>query len=95
MSKLNEAEVFKKTVEKIASDVIRRETASCLRVYKAKVITAPSGSTCSVQITGDSSILSLPYSSKVANVSAGAVVWVAVLFNDLRNGIVWETANFR
>lgn len=95
MAKLEEAKEFRKAIESVAREVIAQETKDCLRVYKAKVTSAPSGGVCSVQLVGDTTTLTIPYSSKASSVSVGAVVWVAVLFNDMRNAIVWETADFR
>lgn len=95
MENLQQASALRAMLSDIVREVVREETRDCLRVYKAVVTSAPNGSVCSVRLVGDTTVLSLPYSSKVANVSAGSVVWVAVLFGNLRNGIVWETSNFR
>lgn len=88
-----------KEVRKAIAAVVREEvedlTRDCLRVRKAKVTAAPNGSVCKVQLVGDNTELSLPYSSKVSSVTVGSVVWVAVLGPSMRNAIVWETANFR
>lgn len=79
--------------------VVRDETAAmmrdCFRVRKAVVVTAPDGFVCSVRLVGDETVLSLPYSSAVSSVSAGDVVWVAILGSSMRNALVWETDDFR
>lgn len=95
MNKLNESQSIKKSLVKLIRQVVQDETKDCFRTYKATVTSAPNGSTCSVQLIGQDTTLTLPYSSKVASVSVGSVVWVGVIFNDFRNAIVWETHNFR
>ena len=95
MSLLSDA----KEVREAIAAVVREEADSlmrdCLRVRKAKVTTVPNGSACGITLVGDSTEIMLPYSSAVSSVSAGDVVWVAILGNSMRNAIVWETADFR
>jgi len=90
-----------KEVRAALAEVIRQEvnglTQDCFRVKKAIVQTAPNSTTgkCSVQLIGDDTVLSIPYSSEVSSVSAGAVVWVAYWGGSMRNAIVWQTADFK
>ena len=95
MNTLNKSQRIKQLLTDLIGEVVKEATKECFRVYKAKVISAPNGSTCSVRLIGDTETLDLPYSSKVASVSVGQVVWVATLYNNFRNAIVWETYNFR
>ena len=95
MSLLSDAKEVRAAIEAIVRDEIDRETRDCFRVRKAKVTSAPNGTTCSVKFIGDDTVLTLPYSSAVSSVSVGAVVWVAILGNSMRNALVWETADFR
>lgn len=92
---LSESRKLREIIEIICEDVIKQKTLDCFRVYKAKVIEAPNGSVCSVQLVGDETVLALPYSSKTANVTEGSMVWVAVVYGSFRNAIVWETYNFK
>lgn len=92
---MNESARIRQAITKIVKEVIAEETKPCFRVYKAKVVTAPNGSVCEVQLVGDDNTMSLPYSSKVANVEENAMVWVATIYNSFSNAIVWETINFQ
>ena len=99
MSLFSEAQAFKRAVEEIVKPLIERQTRACFRVYKAKVIQAPYtdpslGAVCQVQLNGDNTVLTLPYSSKTAGMAVGDTVLVATVFNSFRNAIVWETRNF-
>lgn len=90
-----------KEVRAALAEVIRQEvealTQDCFRVKKAIVVTAPNSTTgkCSVQLIGDDTVLSIPYSSEVASVSVNDVVWVAWWGGSMRNAIVWQTADFQ
>lgn len=94
MSALNQSNAISAPLKKYIRSVIEEETRNCLRLYKAKVISAPNGSTMSVQLIGDSETLKLPYSTKVSSVTSGCV-WVATFGNDFRNAVVYETYNTR
>jgi hypothetical protein len=92
-----EAAAMKKIIETIVKDVVKKETMSCLRVYKAQIVTPVpvGGSTYGVQLLGDTQTLDLPFSSKVGSgLSSGAIVWILVPFNDFKNAIVWEKLYF-
>lgn len=90
-----------KAVRSALAEVIRQEvealTEDCFRLKKAVVTSAPNSTTrkCGVKLVGDNTSLSIPYSSEVASVSVGDVVWVAYWGGSMRNAIVWQTANFR
>ena len=95
MALLDEAREIRAAIEAVCREVVREETRDCFRVKKAVVVYAPNGSTCTVKLVGDTENLALPYSSAVASVSSGAVVWVAILGDSMRNAIVWEKAKLR
>lgn len=92
---MSESVRIRKAITSIVKEVIAEETKPCFRVYKAKVMTAPNGSTCGVQILGDENTMDLSYSSKVANATIGSFVWVATLYNSFSNAIVWEMIDFK
>lgn len=85
---------IKQSLRKIIKEVIDEETKPCFRLYQAKITTAPNGTTCGVQLLGDTQTINLPYSSKIANASIGSFVWVATIYNSFSNAIVWETIDF-
>jgi hypothetical protein len=97
MALLEEAKEVRAALAEVIRQEVERLTQDCFRVRKAVVKTAPNSSTgkCSVQLVGDDTILSIPYSSEVASVSAGSVVWVAWWGGSMRNAIVWQTADFK
>lgn len=95
MDKLQKSQELTSEMKNLIKKTVESATRDCFRVYKAEVVSAPSNGLCTVQLIGDSTALSLPYSSKCASVSVGSVVWVAVLFGSFRNAVVWETADFR
>ena len=100
MSLYNEAFVFKREIENIARAVCQAETRSCLRCEKARVVTAPytdnSGrQVCDIVRIGDTTTLTLPYSSKMANMSVGNLVLVLIVYGNWKNAIVWETLDFK
>ena len=92
--KFSESSKMKRDLTALIESVIKEKTRDCFRVYKATVTTAPNGTSCGVKLIGDETEISIPYSSKVSSVSTGDVVWVATIFGDFRNAIVWETSNF-
>lgn len=98
MALLEEAKEVRAALAEVIRQEVERLTQDCFRVKKAIVVTAPNSTTgkCSVHFIGDDdTVLSIPYSSEVSSVSAGAVVWVAYWGGSMRNAIVWQTADFR
>lgn len=95
MSLREDAKAARDAIAAVVREEVEALTRECMRVRKAIVTSAPNGTICKVHFVGDDTILSLPYSSKVSSVSVGAVVWVAILGDSMRNAIVWETANLR
>ena len=80
-------EAFKPQVEAL----IKEKTSNCIRAQRATVATAPSSTTktIGVQIPFDNSVINLPYSSAVANVSVGSQVWIIMPHDEnLTNGVV-------
>ena len=94
MSLLSDAAALREAIASVAKSATEDTMRDCLRVRKAIVVTAPQNGVCGVHFVGDDTVLNLPYSSAVASVSAGDVVWVAVLGSSMRNAIVWEDAAF-
>lgn len=94
---INESGKIRQAISKIVRDILAEETKSCFRLYKAKVVTAPTpnSSTCEIQLAGDEKTMSLPYSTKISNITAGSMVWVATIYNSFSNAIVWETIDFQ
>ena len=92
MSNFAESEAIRRSVEKISSDTIKEQEKSCFRIYKAKLVSAPNGTTCGVQLVGDNNTLNLPYSTAIKGLSVGTMVWVSTLYNSFSNSIVLSTA---
>lgn len=91
---MNYSEQIRKSIEEVVRETIKKETKDCFRIYKAKVITAPNGTTCTVQLIGDSTQLTIPYSSDCSTVTANQFVWVAAPYG-FRNAIVWQKIDFK
>lgn len=96
-----ESAKLKQALTPIIEKIVDERTRSCLRTYKAKVVTAPDSTTgkCVVQLMGQSGLsnpttLSLPYSTAVSSVSVGQMVWVATTYNSWRNAVVWQKIDF-
>ena len=89
-----DARSIKASLIRVVDDEIAKQTADCLRVRKAVVTTAPNGSVCGVVMAGDSTALSLPYSSAVSSVAVGDIVWVLLVGSSMRNAIVWQKLKF-
>lgn len=95
MGIFQDSEQIQGVLTALIKQVIADEIRSCFRVYKATVVTAPytdseRGSVCDVQLIGDQTTLTLPYSSKLQNMSVGDVVFVALVYGSWRNAIVWQ-----
>ena len=95
MALFREGELMREFIKSIVRDVVKEETRSCFRTYKAKIISPPNGTSCSVQLIGEYNVLKVPYSSKMATAAVGDIVWIAVPFGSLKNAIVWETGDFQ
>lgn len=100
MANLELAREIKNMLKGLIKETIAEETKNCFRVYRARVLRLPYndpnlGRVCQVQIVGDQSVLSIPFSSRVASMRIGDMVLVATLYNSFQNAIVWETYNFR
>ena len=92
--KIRLSQKIRRLITPLIKEIVKAETRSCMRVQKAFVVTTPNGSVCSVRLAGDTTIITIPYSSATANVAVGAAVWVAVLGDSLRNAIVWQKVDF-
>ena len=100
MSVLENAKELKSLLRKVVSEVVKEETRSCFRVYKARVVTTPYTtsdmlSVCEVRLDGDQTILTIPYSSRVQTMTVGDAVLVATVYDSFRNAIVWEFQTFK
>lgn len=93
--KLTFSQKLRDLLSPLVRDIIKEETRNCLRTKKAIVTTAPNGSVCAVRMVGDTTIVTLPYSSATANVAVGDAVWVAILGNNMRTAIVWQKIDFK
>lgn len=93
---MNESRELKRYIDSIIENKVRSmpDFKNCFRVQKAKVITAPNGTTCQVTLIGQDKVLTLPYSSAVSDISVGDIVWVGIIFNSLSNAIVWQKEDF-
>ena len=91
LDKISFSKKFQKEVSLIVKKIVRDETRSCFRLEKAVVVTAPQNNVCGVTLIGDSTILNIPYVSKVSNAKVGDVVWVGVIYNSLQNAFVWDS----
>ena len=97
MSVLSETQAFVQAIKKICKETIKEETRDCLRVKKAVIIAAPSGSSCQVRFVGEDAAsggITSPYSSEVAQAQVGNSVWVLILYGSLRNAIAWKRGDF-
>ena len=94
MSLLSESEQIERAIRGVVKKIIEEETRDCLRVKKAIVTTAPDANTglCGVKLVGDDTEIMIPYSSVVASASEGDAVLVAVIYNSMRNAVVWQTS---
>nr|DAF90881.1 MAG TPA: hypothetical protein [Siphoviridae sp. ctnMR5] len=88
MDIINESERLKRVITPVIEKIANKATESALRMYKATVVALPNNGTVSIKFVNDTTTLSLPYNSGLS-LAVGAVVWVAVLYNDMRNAIVW------
>lgn len=95
MSNIGESKQIRRVIERIARDVVRTETRNCMRTRKAVVASEPNGKTCTVRLIGETLTLDLPYSSRVADVTQGETVLVAIFGNNLSNSVVWEKTTFK
>ena len=89
-----DSEKIRNAITKIVKDVLKDEEKPCFRLYKATLKTAPNGTTCGVQLAGESETINLPYSSAINGVSTESIVWVATLYNSFSNGIVFAPIDF-
>ena len=91
---LSQSEIIKRAIERVADAEIEKKTAPCFRTYKAIITEAPNGTTCKVRLSGDDTELTLPYASKLSELTVGKYVWVGAFYNvdnSFSNAIVWET----
>lgn len=96
MDLFSESNKLKQAMLPFLRKVIAQETKECLRVYKARVTTAPNASTgdCGVTLVGQSTELLLPYSTAINGVTVGEMVWVATTYDSWRNAVVWQKIDF-
>ena len=92
----SEASRTQRALTRLIHSVVRDmpDFKSAFRVYKAKVVTAPNGTTCGVQLIGETTTINIPYSSACASVAVGDFVLVGSIFNSLSNAVVWQKIDF-
>lgn len=88
MDIINESERLKRAITPVIENIANKATESALRMYKATVVALPNNGTVGIKFVDDNTTLDLPYNSGLSFV-VGDIVWVAVLYNDMRNAIVW------
>lgn len=96
MDIFSQSEQLRQALTPFIQKIVDERTRECLRTYKAKVVTAPNSQTgkCEVQFVGQSTTLSLPYSTSVSSVAVGDMVWVATTYNSWKNAVVWQKIKF-
>ena len=96
MSNLEESAAFRKAIEAVVDARLKEKAKSCFRLYPAVVVTAPNSATgvCVVRMLGDTTELSLPYSSVAASVVSGDRVLIGVVYDNFRNAVVWCKGDF-
>ena len=96
MNAFNQADEIRKALNPYIKRIVEEQTKECLRTYKAKVIVKPNQTTgkCGIQLIGQDQVLQLPYSTAVASVGVGDMVWVATTYNSWRNAVVWQKIDF-
>lgn len=96
MNLFNESERLKQALTPFIQKIVDERTRECLRLYKAKVISAPDEATgkCEIQLVGQTTTLFLPYSTAVSDVAADDMVWVATTYNSWKNAVVWQKIKF-
>lgn len=92
----SQSEQLRQALTPFIQKIVDERTRECLRTYKAKVVTAPNTTTkkCEVQLIGQDTTLSLPYSTAVSGVIVGDMVWVATTYNSWKNAVVWQKIKF-
>lgn len=88
MDIINESERLKRAIKPVIENIANKTTESALRMYKATVAALPNNGTVGIKFVNDNTTLDLPYNSGLS-LAVGDIVWVAVLYNDMRNAIVW------
>lgn len=92
----SQSEQLRQALTPFIQKIVDERTRECLRTYKARVVTAPNSATgkCTIQLVGQTTTLSLPYSTAVNSVSVGDMVWVATTYNSWKNAVVWQKIDF-
>lgn len=96
MSIAEDAEKIRRDIEKVVTGIIHKITRPCLRLYKGKVVVAPSLQNgkivCGVQLTGDDTPISVATHYAVA---VNDVVWVATVYNSFANAYVYSLGDMK
>lgn len=94
---LSESQKIKKALKKVIAEEVQTQIEPCLKLYKGKITSAPNGTTCKVQLIGDSTEFALPYAEALEDLQVGALVWVGVPYGTARsmsNAIVLADIKF-
>ena len=97
IARTDDALEFWNAIKPKVETLIAEKTKACVRAKRATVVTAPNAQTGQivVQFPFDSSTISLPYSSAVSGVEAGAQVWVLIPHDEsLSNGVVVQNGSW-
>ena len=96
MDIFSQSEQLRQALTPFIQKIVDERTRECLRTYKARVVSPPEISTgkCVIQLVGQETTLSLPYSTAVSSVSVGDMVWVATTYNSWKNAVVWQKIKF-
>lgn len=89
LTDLTDSIAIKRAIEKVVDERIAQITKECLRTYKAQIVSKTS-TKMNVRLIGDiSSVISVPYSTAVANSNVGDYIFVATTYDSFRNAVAW------
>ena len=91
---MEESEKLRQALTPLIRNIVNEETRSCLRTYKAKVMSTPSGGKMGVQLVGEKATRYFPYSSAISDIAIGQMVLILTTYNSWLNAIVWQKIDF-
>lgn len=91
MSQTSRSKPLKKAVETIAKSASRQQNAAAFRLYKAVVTDPPDQETRigKIRFAGERTKIKLKFVNNTKSSVVGDIVWVATVFDSLRNAVVW------
>lgn len=80
-----------RSIESISKTTSKEENVSAFRLYKAVVTVAPDPTTYigKIRFVGETTQISVPFVNNTKTSAAGDIVWVATVFDSLRNAVAW------